>query len=799
MASKDPNAATGKDPVSDEEQLKLVEESKLTVKKEAFFMKRALDASNLMDALKHASNMICELRTSLLGPKNYYALYIEANDQLRYLESYLLEEKHGKRMAELYELVQYAGNILPRLYLLITVGSVYIKLKEAPAKDVLRDLVEMCRGVQHPTRGLFLRTYLSEMVKDKLPDKGSEYEGRGGVAKDAIDFTLQNFIEMNKLWVRMQHQGPVRDKDKREAERSELRLLVGKNIARLSQLEGVDLDLYTKTVLPRLVEQIVNCRDVIAQQYLMECIIQAFPDDYHLRTLEDILTTCGRLQPAVNIKSILVSLIDRLASFATTNTIPDEIQIFEIFSTQVAKVVEQQKTMATEDILALEASLLNLAITTYPSRLEFVDTVFGFCSRVLEERKDDVVKPAVVKQILRLLQIPLDVYKNILTVLKLTEYTKLISNLNYENRKRVALDITKNAIEFSATFTTVDEVNTLLGMIEPLIKDTPDQPAQIDDEDMEEEQHYVASLVHLFDNQDLEQLFAMYSAARKHFSQGGPKRIKHTLTPLIFRVLRLAVMLKPAGTSEETESADDSAAWAHKAKKVLKFAHETVTALSKNASADLSLRLYLQCAQASNKCGSVFETITYEFVTQAFVVYEEHIAESQAQFNCLTLIIGTLQLLDSFTEENYDTMITKTALHASKLLKRPDQCRAIYMVSHLFWCPNRDYKNGKRVLECLQKSLKIAHACVDASVNVNLFIEILNECMYYFENDCDQTTAQYLNGLIAFVNTSIANMDTSNGEVDTGKITSHYAATQQFILWKKESKDPRYNEIEVNK
>ena len=62
-------------------------------------------------------------------------------------------------------------------YLLITVGSIYIKTKEAPAKDVLRDLVEMCRGVQHPTRGLFLRNYLSEMTKDKLPDVGSEFEG----------------------------------------------------------------------------------------------------------------------------------------------------------------------------------------------------------------------------------------------------------------------------------------------------------------------------------------------------------------------------------------------------------------------------------------------------------------------------------------------------------------------------------------------------------------------------------------------------------------------------------------------
>ena len=62
-------------------------------------------------------------------------------------------------------------------YLLCTVGSVYIKSKEAPAKDILKDLVEMCRGIQHPLRGLFLRSYLSQVSRDKLPDLGSEYEG----------------------------------------------------------------------------------------------------------------------------------------------------------------------------------------------------------------------------------------------------------------------------------------------------------------------------------------------------------------------------------------------------------------------------------------------------------------------------------------------------------------------------------------------------------------------------------------------------------------------------------------------
>ena len=183
-------------------------------------------------------------------------------DQLRHLENYLSDGKHGRRMTELYELVQYAGNILPRLYLLITVGAVYIKSKEAPAKDVLRDLVEMCRGEQHPTRGLFLRMYLSEMTKDKLPDVDSPY---GGTVRDSIEFITQNFTEMNKLWVRLQHQGPVAQRKQREEERRNLRLLIGKNLSRLSQLEGVDVTIYSNVVLHRLLEQIVACRDTIAQ------------------------------------------------------------------------------------------------------------------------------------------------------------------------------------------------------------------------------------------------------------------------------------------------------------------------------------------------------------------------------------------------------------------------------------------------------------------------------------------------------------------------------------------------------
>ena len=95
-----------------------------------------------------------------------------------------------------------------------------------------------------------------------------------GNLQDSITFVLTNFIEMNKLWVRLQHQGHSRDREKREMERRELRILVGTNLVRLSQLDGVDLDMYQTNILPSILQQTVVCKDVIAQEYLMEVVIQ---------------------------------------------------------------------------------------------------------------------------------------------------------------------------------------------------------------------------------------------------------------------------------------------------------------------------------------------------------------------------------------------------------------------------------------------------------------------------------------------------------------------------------------------
>jgi len=116
-------------------------------------LRNTQDDDNLREALRYSAAMLGELRTSLLTPQKYFELYMQAFDELRHLEArpsqppclqrvqarctinqtsagrapvlkqrwgagqaYFAEEHNkGRSYADLYELVQHAGNVLPRL------------------------------------------------------------------------------------------------------------------------------------------------------------------------------------------------------------------------------------------------------------------------------------------------------------------------------------------------------------------------------------------------------------------------------------------------------------------------------------------------------------------------------------------------------------------------------------------------------------------------------------------------------------------------------------------------------------
>ncbi|KAI8096910.1 vacuolar protein sorting-associated protein 35 [Halteromyces radiatus] len=898
-------------PAPMEDQTKLLDEVLNVVRIQAHQMNNCLENNKLMDGLKHCSNMLAELRTSALTPKTYYELYMAVFDALRHLTIYLTEAHQAGRhhLADLYELVQYAGNIVPRLYLMITVGSAYMSMPDAPVREIMRDMMEMTRGVQHPIRGLFLRHYLSGMTRDHLPV--GEGSGPEGNIRESIEFILTNFTEMNKLWVRLQHQGHSRDREKREAERQELKILVGTNLVRLSQLDGVDLSIYQTNILPGVLHQVVSCRDVIAQEYLMEVITQVFPDEFHLRTLQPFLSATAQLHPKVNVKQIIISLIDRLAAYAareaegeeeveepvsgvkppqkvdeankeqeatdehqqgdengqdevtdakddaeknqdtikdegdatekdesaqddtTTATventeeskpvkkvrgIPQDVELFVVFWSQIVELVKARPDLGIQDLMGLLVSLINLSLSCYPEKLDYVDQILTYAKGKMTEFSDspDLHSKVTEGNLLRLLQAPIIQYSSVLTLLSLSNYQPLLVMQPFNTRRAIAHSVVQSIRRNETIIETPEDVHGVLELCDVLLRDQKDAPmaptsgytngrgrnefSAMDQEDFKEEQGWIARIVHLFQSKDEDTQFLLLSAARKQFGDGG-ERIRYTFPPLIVSAVKLARRYKVQQEQDEI--------WEKKTSTLFRFIHQVISTLNhKCEAADICLHLFLMAGQSADEIG--FEEIAYEFFVEAFSIYEESISESKAQYQAITCIIGALQQTRVFSADNYDTLITKAALHSAKLLKKPDQCRALYLASHLWWNVDQGneeetgkpiFKEGKRALECLQKALKIADSCMDSVTNVELFVEILNQYIYYFEKGNEAVTVKYLNGLIDLIHTNLNNMDDPDQHPPTANSSSliqqegilsdyvrrHFRATLLYLQERKNS------------
>jgi vacuolar protein sorting-associated protein 35 len=54
---------------------------------------------------------------------------------------------------------------------------------------------------------------------------------------------------------------------------------------RISSLDGVNIKIYKEYVLPKMLELIRECKDSMSQEYLLDCMIQGFPEEFHINTL----------------------------------------------------------------------------------------------------------------------------------------------------------------------------------------------------------------------------------------------------------------------------------------------------------------------------------------------------------------------------------------------------------------------------------------------------------------------------------------------------------------------------------
>lgn len=761
-----------------------------------------------MDGLKHTSNMLRELRKPDLSPKLYYELYIMIFDALTILSQYLVENHPVRHhLADLYELVQYTGNILPRLYLMITVGVSFMQTKDCPAEEVLKDMIEMCRGVQHPIRGLFLRYYLSQRTKQSITtdiklDKKFE-----------VQFIITNFIEMNKLWVRLQHQGPLRERDLRTKERKELQILIGSNLVRLSQALDDSFIIYKEEVLPQILEQIIQCRDLVSQEYLIDVICQVFPDEFHLGTLNELLSATLKLSPEASINKVVLSLIARLNGYwdrqggdtgieeslknlrlttegvkisedtnvlGTSNGLGEKFDLFFFFWKYLTKLIEERPDLPLHEIIPLVHSILLLSLKWYPDNLSNVEVLYKFCWERYQDFGEDV--PVESEQAFKdLLTFPLatDKFYEIITTCE--SYHRLLVVQSVPLQKAIVTSILDKLLGSGLKINDKHHLESLCGMFESIIHVSNDkvkaQLLAVDDdldhemENIGPEQEKLSKFVHLIHHSNIEVNTELLLICKKWYHKGG-KQLKFTYPAIITAFWKLIRRLYLKGLKRH----DRKEKYDAKIKQLFKYISRCNTDIFNvggTNTCDLIYKLNLQSAALADQID--LSEIAYDFFSQAFTLFEESLGDSRTQFQAIVNMAQVLQKTRSlYNEENYyGILITRCTLHGSKLLKKPDQCRAVYLCSHLWWATEipligeeegvtKDfYREGKRVLECLQRSLRVADSIMDNVQSCQLMVEILGRCCYYFIHGEESEThvgVKYISGLVELIQANIKSL-----------------------------------------
>ena len=674
-------------------------------------------------------------------------------------------------------------------------------------RERLHDMAEMCRGVQHPLRGLFLRSYLMQMTKDKLPgSQGFPEAGEGvqaagsGSVQESVEFVLANFAEMCKLWVRLQHQGPARERGRRERERRELEDLVGRNLVCLSNLDGVDIELYEEMVLPRVLEQVVGCGDEIAQLYLVDCLIQCFPDDFHLRTMEQLLGIIPQLSEGVSRHTLLGRFIERLGKYAAQVSCGERADRDEALGRGTfERLVAVMATVVTPAMPAAEAVASHATLLNYATELYGADDI-NKVSRVLESLVGSLSgRPPIsadfdVQGYAQLTGLLTGLLRAVpvAAALGVQAFRPTLELLDAAGQRDVVIEGVRLLVEAGQPLADRAEAAIVFGYLEILLAETGPGDAGLDEEDFAEHQGMAGRAVHLLRSEDdAEQDAMLFEVALPCLSRGLPAVQRHVLPCLFSAGLRFVHRLREKNAEVGVSGGKGGGGAGVELKCVFQRLHRVVESIAALPGAALrALHHYLEIAAAADRCELPHSA--HAAFEGAFETLDEAIPDLAGEESAIKLLAGTLQGCRHLDPERRNILEDAVLRRATWRVRLADRCRGALECAHLFWAPPAR-EDAARVVKCLEDARSFAERAREQSLEargaggdaeaVALRVELLNKYLYFFDRAGEAVApAADVQELL----------DAIGGEVELAQELSEGARrmwknTLQYVLFQKEA------------
>ena len=798
------------------DQTQILENSYKHIQITSLKLRNAIDRNDMRQVLKTTVEILSELKTDSITPNYYYQLFSKIVDVISPLKSYFKEEiQRGRRIKEFYEAVQQCISVIPRIYLIIIVGNLYIEFCENEKNEILSEILRNINGIQHPIRGFFARFFLLNTLKEKFND---------------IDLLLVNFKEMNKLWIRIGHLKKYGVKEVMEEMRKDLKEIIAENILRLSMVPNLNENLYKNKILIPILKIIIECDDFISQEFILENIMNTFEDEYNINSIDVIITSLNKMNSNVDTKKIFLSIMNKLSNINSEKIKNNSKEIFEKLNTSIEKIIDNFCSTDNDilKIVELQMSYLKFVINfgnfdDQLTKIKLINSIVSKCYEIINKNCEGRnLSDAGTKIIFNLLQTILD---SPLSIFKCKNFPDLMNFMNEKYKPQLSIKIIESLVNKYniGMIDSKEKMESIIEFIKPMVQITENETNN-NELLLNKALSKICKLFYMPCTKDPFVQFEMLNmlknlllnSANENDNYLKNKKYVLFINNYINALLLLGYNVNVIFSNSNNKNKEDSKNKIHADfcnKYVLnekfdlsneetfydfysKLFNEIENNLSliKNISASLVIKLYLQCVSLlinlkfSNK--DKYNELIYSFIKKAIDLITNSI-EQKDKLELITLLIGNICTINSFDNEKFLEICNLIEKIGDKLQKRNDQFSLLLDSTKLYY--NNINKDTKKISEILNKAKKIAVYAMTNPENTILFIYLLNEYLRLdgiIENFDQICKEEDINEIFEAINNYLMTLKSEGKNPQIiEKIENYYKNTMDLVKKIKSNKD----------
>lgn len=637
---------------------------------------------------------------------------------------------------------------------MIVIGPELVSRGTAKILEVLLDISDMIKQSQNVIQSLFVHHFFLSVFRSILPDS-THLE-----AEKSIFFLLYNFAAMNRIWVRIStsnctqpsdfpppidnnEQGQQTEQpDPNEASREqkkELSVLIGINIARIASLKHLTIEMYKKLILPKVGKHVELCEDDIAQEFILQSIVQAFPVEYHIQTIDSLFSLFNKVEQGVELASIISQLLDRLLDYDFIE-IDNETRktVFLAFAKHIEGLFNIEGGLTLFDKIEILKKLLQFSLKLNIKEIRNIKNLFKFAEYICDLSLGDqpISSQQASTSLASFIKCPFYTFvendkkdKNTLELFyQIEDLSSLIKRLLPHDRYEISTEICKIIVTNNTIIHNIQEFQFVLSLTSYIVREGPGNS-------------YFFSLLQVIDAGSIEETMSIIAELEKVTDTAFTEQAaRNSIMPIGFKVIRLM------HDSEKNELI----------KLVQYLAHLCKKHVEKNVKT--CIQLYIEAARTLDHLGIGVEST--ELAVIAIKEFYPQFVSSYSINQQFSMLLYLIHFVVSSQNIDFAEINGVLCTYASSFSTIKNEIGdSLYLLitklfincANLFWRPDQRVREAKHVQSCLANACKAAADCTDISISVESLYLILNWTAYFLEAKCE-INMKWVRALISLIN-----------------------------------------------